>query len=167
MIRLAFLAALGALLWSPAALAHRVGIPVTTIEWHAPSKAWHVVHRLSAHDFAQALKGLDLGHLESLEEQAAIGRYVIAHFQIVGETADIEVSYLGAEEEADSFYVYFQMTMPDQSVEIKNELASVGDSDDRRHALVNIANGKGTSTLLFTAEDPVKALTLARPEQAP
>lgn len=148
---------------SPSAHAHRVGIPVTTLEWHAPSNMWHMVHRLSVHDFAEAIDGLDTDGLETPEAQALIGRYVIDHFVMVGQTDALEISYLGAEEDADSFFVYFQLSSPDQMIEIKNELAVPGARDDRRHAMVNIANGKDTATLLFTADDGVKVLALKRP----
>ena len=157
-------AGLGLLLWGPLASAHRLGIPVTTFEWHEPDQVWHVIHRLSSHDFAPEIDGLNVSALEDPEEQALLGRFVIEHFSMSGQTDAIEISYLGAEEETDSFYVYFQVSTPDQTIAIQNNLSLTGESDDRRHALVNVTNGKSTSTLLFTAEDSVKLLELARPE---
>lgn len=148
---------------TPPAAAHRVGIPVTTLEWHAPDKVWHVIHRLSAHDFAPAIDLLENSDLETPEQQATIGRFVIDNFIMVGQTDTIEMSYLGAEEDAGSFFVYFLVSSPDQAVEIRNRLAAIGGSDDRRHALVNIINGKDTSTLFFTAENNSKMLNLQRP----
>lgn len=159
------LAATGSFFLSPSASAHRVGIPVTTLEWHEPSGVWHVIHRLSVHDFAEAIEGLEADKIESAEAQTLLGRYVIDHFVMVGRSHALEISYLGAEEDADSFYVYFQVSSPDQTIEIKNDLAVPGVSDERRHALVNIANGKKTSTLLFAADDAIKTLSLQRPTE--
>lgn len=148
----------------PAASAHRVGIPVTTFEWHAPDEVWHVVHRLSVHDFGPAIEGLELDKAETAEGQTLIGRYVLERFLIAGQTDALEISYLGAEEDADSFYVYFQISSPDQTVAIENGLGLVGDRDERRHALVNMTRGKETSTLLFTAQSGTEELELVRPE---
>jgi|GEM_PF-6330488 len=157
------LAAVASLLAAPLAHAHRIGIPVTTVEWHAPSGLWHVTHRLSVHDFAEAIDGLEADRLETAEAQTLLGRFVIDHFIMAGQSDAIEISYLGAEEDADSFYVYFQVSSPDQTIEIKNELAGPGARDERRHALVNLANGKQTTTLLFTSNDDIKTLDLTRP----
>ena len=152
------------LFFLPPAFAHRVGIPVTTFEWHAPDKVWHVVHRLSVHDFGPAIEGLALDDPETVEGQTLIGRYVLERFLIAGQSDALQLSYLGAEEDADSFYVYFQIATPDQTIAIENGLGLVGDRDERRHALVNMNNGKETSTLLFTAQSGPKLLDLSRPE---
>lgn len=157
------LMAMTALLVAPLAYAHRVGIPVTTVEWNAPSGLWDVTHRLSVHDFAEAIDGLDTDKLDTAEAQTLLGRFVIDHFIMAGQNDTLEISYLGAEEDADSFYVYFQVSSPDQTIEIKNELAGPGARDERRHALVNLTNGKQTSTLLFTSNGDIKTLVLTRP----
>lgn len=162
MSRLCLGAWLTVLLLSPLALAHRVGIPVTTLEWHLPSQTWHLTHKLSSHDFAPVLKDIDLDRLQTTEQQVAIGRFVIENFSLTGKNSSIEISYLGAEEEGDSFYVYFLVESDDQVIEIKNYLAVIGDSDDRRHALVNIARGKDIESLMFTPEAPLKTISLTR-----
>lgn len=150
-------------LFSPAASAHRVGIPLTTLEWDVPSQRWHLVHRLSVHDFAPVIDGVDTGALDTAEGQTLIGRYVLDHFTLAGRSEAIEMSYLGAEEDADSFYVYFQLASPDQVIEIENRLVEAGGGDERRHALVNLTSGKEVSTLLFTLRDGPKLLDLVRP----
>ncbi len=161
---LAALVATASLLLLPlTAAAHRVGIPITTLEWHGPGEVWHVVHQLSVHDFSPLVDGLDDGRISEPDVQAAFGRYVIEHFSISGQTETIEMSYLGAEEDADSFFVYFILSTPDQSIRIDNKLAFAGDADERRHALVNIEAGEDISTLIFTAKGDVKTVTLNRP----
>ncbi len=148
---------------SPPAFAHRVGIPVTTFEWHEADKVWHVTHRLSVHDFAPFIDGLEWDTAETVEGQTLLGRYVLEHFLIAGQSDPLQVSFLGAEEDGDSFYVYFQIATADQMIAIENTLGFVGERDERRHALVNLNNGKHTSTLLFTAADGAKLLDLSRP----
>ena len=92
-----------------------------------------------------------------------IQEYIIKHFTLIGETDEIEISFLGAEEDADSFYVYFQLVSKDQTLQIRNLLLDAGGSDDRRHALLNMSNGKSTKTLFFTSSQTVKSLQLSRP----
>ncbi len=150
--------------WAPSASAHRVGIPVTTIEWNAHADAWDIIHRLSAHDFSDDVDGLENADFKKPETQIILGEYIIEHFTMVGEAEGIEISFLGAEEEADSFYVYFQLVTEDQTVQIRNQLLAAGRGDDRRHALLNLNNGKATKTLFFTGNNTDQSLELVRPE---
>ena len=146
------------------AQAHRVGIPLTTLEWHEPSESWHLIHKLSSHDFDEVIPEIGDAGLDTREAQEGMARFILSHFNIRGTEDDIRFSYLGAEEDADSFWVYFQLISPDQDIIIENTLVlDQINGDDRRHALVNITAGDAVSTLLFTRDDAAKQTRLERP----
>lgn len=148
--------------------AHRVGIPLTTLEWHEPSASWHLIHKLSSHDFAASIPEIGDGGLDTREAQEAMARFILSHFQIRGAEDAINFSYLGAEEDADSFWIYFKLTSPDQDILIENGLVlEQADGDTRRHALVNISIGDEVTTLLFAEDDAPKQARLERPSTQP
>ena len=168
LIRKTSLAFIGALMFfasvSAPASAHRVGIPLTTLEWHEPSGRWHLVHRLSSHDFAGQIPEIGDAGLDTREAQEGMARFILSHFQIRGTKDTVRFSYLGAEEDADSFWIYFELASTDQDIVIDNRLVlEDAENDPRRHALVNISAGEGVTSLLFTPADAPKQVRLERP----
>ncbi len=153
----AFAAAIAlAALASPAA-AHRLGVPVTTIEYNDRTELWEVVHRISAHDLEAVM--VDLVPLDGLYDTRdgvlAIGRYVDAHFTIFGPEGEAALTYLGAELDRDMVFVYFEAAdLTPRRVD--SDLLLV--DDPRAHALVNIATPNGLETLVFVAADGPKAI---------
>lgn len=143
------------------AYAHRKGIPVTTIEWNDRSNAWELTHRLSAHDLEDAL-GLGLGFedLEPAKLSVLLRDYVEEHFYLVGV---VSLSYLGAEEEGDDIWVYYQLTGFDQPVAINNRLLL--DTDATSTALMNVTSGNETKSYTFDQTTGWIATTLARPDK--
>ena len=109
MIRFVLLFILAALMTVPRASAHRIGIPVTTIEWNAQTEVWEVVHRVSAHDLEKYFSGrADLNTLyDAPEGIAMLGAYSASAFDVAG--TQIELSYIGAELDRDQVWIYCEM----------------------------------------------------------
>ena len=66
------------------AVAHRVGMPVSSIEWNDRSTKWEITHRLSAHDLEKALgPDVNLASLSDEEYQKIVGEYVQSKFFVL------------------------------------------------------------------------------------
>lgn len=164
-VRLGLVSALWLVAGLLPASAHRVGIPVTTLEWHEPSGSWHLIHKVSAHDLEPALgvEGLAREEIyETRDGQARIARYVLENFTLKGHRAAVEFSYIGAENDADQVWIYFELRSPDQLLSIRNTLLH-GRQTEGAHALVNVHNRGGVETLLFASLDGEREVSLERP----
>ncbi len=157
---LACLLVLGAAL---PAFAHRIGIPVTTIEYNAASRTWEIMHRMSVHDFDKAME--DAAHSSRLytskEGLAEIHAYVSGHFNITGKGADMR--FIGAELDRDMVWVYFELSGQASIVEIDDDLL-MGTGQKTSHALVNIAGKDGVTSLIFQKNDRPKRVRLIKPD---
>ena len=142
------------------ASAHRVGLPVTTIEWNPRSQMWEITHRIDAHDFNPMM--YETTRPSTLyttpQGQAAIGNYVRNHFSISG---DLMTEYIGAEMEGDFVWIYTEMQAADQTIEIRDSLLM--DKSEDATALVNVKDKAGVTSLVFTAGEHSKAVELKRP----
>jgi len=148
-----------ALIASPA-MAHRLGVPVTTIEWNSRSSVWEISHRLSAHDFEEAQSpGFDLGALSEIDLQQEVFLYIQSNFQILGL---MRLNYIGAEMSGDHVWAYYELFGFDQPVLIRNQLLL--DTDATSSALVNIKAGGELISLNFNADSDWSSATLARPK---
>ena len=155
-----FALCLMALVVIPAAHAHRVGIPLTTIEWNTRSDTWEITHRLDMHDFDPVLtEDFSPSRLyETAGGLAHIDTYVRRHFAITGET---ELTYIGAEQDGDFVWVYYEMQAIDQTLLIRNDLL-MGEGATTS-ALVNIAGAEGLASLVFEEGDSAKPAQIQRP----
>lgn len=142
------------------AAAHRVGIPVTTIEWNPGSETWEIIHRLDSHDFDPVMHQSTLPSklYATTEGILAIGDYIHENFSISG---DIETQYIGAEQEGDFVWIYFEMQAPDQIIEIRDHLLMREGTAST--ALVNVKTPSGITSLVYTNGDAPKMVNLRRP----
>ena len=148
-----------ALIAAPA-MAHRLGVPVTSIEWNSRSSVWEITHRMSAHDFEAAqAPGFDLGSLSDADLQQKVSTYIQSNFQILGLMG---LNYIGAETAGDHVWAYYELSGFDQPVLIRNQLLL--DTDATSSSLVNIQTGGELRSLNFNAESDWSSVTLARPK---
>ncbi len=153
--------ALAALLVAAPASAHRVGIPLTRIDWNARVGVWEVVHRVSAHDLDAALdKNIDAARLYTSEAgQALIGNYAARAFRVQGK--EVSLVYVGAELDADQVYIYFEMRAASETVQIDSDLLLGEGETDFAH--VNVNDAAGTASYIFDSESGAKPVSLRRP----
>ena len=160
-IRSALIAVLAGVLFAVPAYAHRIGIPVTTIDYNQASDKWEVVHRLSAHDFDKlmASKISPAKLYASQEGLAQIEDYTETAFRLTGEGA--ELVFIGAELDRDMVWIYYELESASEAIEIdSNLLMGTGRTS---HALVNISGRDGVTSLIFTPTDGPKRVQLTRP----
>ena len=139
--------------------AHRVGIPVTTIEWNDRSQVWEIIHRLSAHDLEDALgPGTDLGALSPQELNQTLSSYVEDWFQIAG---IMSLNFVGAEIDRDIVWSYYELSGLDQTIVIRNQLLQSAEATSV--SLINVETRRGRESLTFDADSGWKGLKLERP----
>lgn len=149
----------GALLSVPAH-AHRVGIPVTTIEWNERSETWEIIHRLSAHDVEDLLgKSAILGELDQSELNSQIGGYIQSKFQLLG---IMSLNYVGAEIDRDTIWAYYELTGMDQTVVVRNQILQ--EAEATSVSLVNIETADRRSSLTFGSDSGWQGMQLTRPK---
>ena len=159
--RLAFALCAG-LLFGQVADAHRVGIPVTTIEWNDRSQVWEIIHRLSAHDMEDAFgPGTDLGALGQSELNTEISSYVDSKFQILG---IMSLEFVGAEIDRDIAWAYYELSGLDQTVVVRNQLLQ--DAEATSVSLINVESANGRRSLSFDKESGWQGLKLERPSNS-
>ncbi len=144
-----------------AAHAHRVGVPITTVDYNARAGAWEVVHRVSAHDLEDAFRGkTDLLKLFDTEQGVLeIGNYAASAFRIYGK--DITLNYIGAELDGDMAYIYFELRAPDQTLALDSDLLMGEGATSFAH--VNVATADGIKSLIFEPETGAQSVVLKRP----
>ena len=150
----------GVFLGAPAH-AHRVGIPVTTIEWNDRSERWEIIHRLSAHDLEDAFgPGTDLGALDQQELNEVISAYVESKFFILG---IMTLTYVGAEIDRDAVWAYYELSGLDQTVVVSNHLLQ--EAEATSVSLINVETARGRRSLTFDADSGWSGLALERPNK--
>lgn len=148
---------LGVLL-APIADAHRIEVPVTSIDWNPRSDKWEITHRMSAHDLETALgSNIDISTLSDAELSKLVCDYVEAHFQIIG---IMFLNRIGAEIEGDAIWVYYELWGWDQTVIVRNHL--LAGADATAAALININNGASKRSVIFDVDAGWKGVPLHR-----
>jgi hypothetical protein len=160
MIR-AIVTAIASLLIAGTASAHRVGIPMTTVDYNVRAGAWEVVHRVSAHDLEAAFQGEpDAMKLFDTEQGILrIGNYAASAFRVYGK--DVSLSYVGAELDGDMAYIYFELRAPDQTLAFDSDLL-MGEGETG-FAHVNVVTSGGIRSLIFAPESGAQSVVLKRP----
>jgi len=145
------------------ASAHRVGIPVTTLEWNARTSVWEITHRLPAHDMELAFGGpVDLAQISDADLSAIVNEYVLTHFTLLGL---MHLTYVGAEADNDYIWAYYELRGPDQRVILRNRLLS--GVEGTAGGLVNVEAGDTVQSLVYGDGDIWKGVSLNRaPEDA-
>ncbi len=139
--------------------AHRVGVPITTIEWNDRSDRWEIIHRLSAHDIEDAFgPGTDLGELSQLAFSQTMAEYVQSKFDIL---AFMSLRFVGAEIDGDTVWVYYELIGRDQFVILRSQLLL--ETEVTASALVNIETSQGLQSFTFDAETGWTFVKLERP----
>ena len=139
--------------------AHRVGTPVTQIEWNERAKTWEIVHRLSVHDAEDVLApGTDIGSLAQSELNSAVADYIQSRFHILGL---MSLSFIGAEVEGDTIWAYYELSGTDQTVVLLSQLLL--ETDATSVALVNVETANGRQSFSFDANSDWRGLKLHRP----
>lgn len=139
--------------------AHRKEVPVTEIEWNAQTDKWEVTHRLSAHDFEEALgAGVDVYSLDSNELNEKAASYVQSNFQIAG---FMFLRFVGAELEDDTVWAYYELWGRDQTIIVSSRLLT--EIDATAATLVNVRTGETVDSYVFDSDAGLKALKLRRP----
>jgi hypothetical protein len=140
--------------------AHRVGIPVTSIDWNARQSIWEVVHRVSAHDLDAAFGSARTTRmLETEAGLSELGNYCAQNFSVEGQ--GLTINFLGAELEGDDVYIYFELSAPDQVLLIDSNLLS--EAGQTVFAHVNVDGAAGVESYIFGHLDGPRKVALERP----
>ena len=149
------------LLLAGAASAHRIGVPLTTMQWNAAEQAWDIMHRLSVHDVDSHFTGgrANDGLYTTGSGIEELGHYVAGKFHISGH--DIDLTYIGAEVDGDQVWVYFELRAPAQTVQIDSDIL-LGDGETS-FTVVNVKRTEGVQSLMFGPRDGAQSVSLIPP----
>lgn len=141
------------------AAAHRIDVPVSSIEWNERSEKWEISHRLSVHDLEEVLGGeIDLSVLTQDELGQLISEYVEANFFVLG---FMFLKFIGAEIDGDYVWAYYELWGWDQTVTISNKLML--EAGVTSAALVNLKSGDELQTIIFEGGTNLESVPLHRP----
>jgi hypothetical protein len=140
--------------------AHRMPGSLTLIELNEGAGTIEVTHRLHRHDAELGLASAsDDPHLtfDDVESRARLALYVEQRFRIAacrddGVAADIDLTLIGAELQADFIFVYQEarQALP-RCIAVRNDI--LRDVLPAQANQVNIVSGEGVRTLMFAGDD--------------
>jgi len=147
------------------AQAHRQPEALTTIKFNSNTGKIEIIHRLHAHDLAQALpkiQGDDHQTLEALKTRALVSLHVEEHFQIIDQKTrqPIQLSLVGAELEGEHLYVYqeFDGELPSMLALRHDVLRALFPAQVNT---INLTIGSDLHTLVFSGKDKWKTFSEA------
>lgn len=129
------------------ASAHRVGVPLTTLEQSDSSQAWELVHKLSLHDVeAETRKlGKPSDFLGTEAGDAWLRNFVERRFVVSGNAAVLD--FVGIEYDDDVVWVYFQLESLGADLKITSDLRF--NHETTLFSLLNISQNGETESHIF------------------
>ncbi len=129
------------------ASAHRVGVPLSTIEWNANTQSWEVVHKLSLHDVEKKVHALGKSSdfLSTEAGRAWLRDFVDQRFVVSGgQTAP---NFVGIEYDHDVVWIYYELKPADSALKIVSNLRF--DSEAKLYNLLNITREENVESYIF------------------
>ncbi len=147
------------------ALAHRQKTIFTTISYNPRTQALEIIHQAYAHDVEHAFGNriqLESG-LDNIRAQALVSLELSKSFKLWNEQGDeIPLSLVGAELEADLFYIYQEADLPaiPKSMQIEHGILRNYWPDMQNY--INVNYGESIRSLIFSGNDGKKLLSSDR-----
>ncbi|MGH1420455.1 MAG: DUF6702 family protein [Hyphomonas sp.] len=143
------------------AAAHRVGVPLSTIEWNANTQSWEVVHKLSLHDVEKKvhLMGETSDFLTTNRGQKWLREFVDRRFLVTG--GPTQPQFVGIEYDADVVWIYYQIAPTDSLVTITSNLRF--ETDEKLYNLLNITREDSVDSHIFRDGNQIIETKLGKP----
>lgn len=158
MIRSIIAGLLVCLLALPAA-AHQQKLAITTITINERTDRMEIMHQVPVHDAEHALRAQGVRSADIIgnaESRNAFAEYVADRFELLIDGEPAELSFVGAEIEGRSLWVYEDAPVPaaDASIMVNSQILT--DVWSRQENRVNFTRGTHARTLIFDANDGFK-----------
>jgi hypothetical protein len=142
--------------------AHRLQSILSTVSYNERTRMLEVVHETHAHDVEFALVNLSEypNGLENIRAQALAGLELVKDFHLWDSTGNaIELQLVGAELEADIFYVYQEASMAGlpNALQVEQNMLMTHWPDMQNTVNVDYANG--VKSLFFEPGDGSKSVS--------
>lgn len=129
------------------ASAHRVGVPLSTIEWNANTQSWELVHKLSLHDVEEKTRALGK---PSNFLTTDIGKVWLREFvdqRFVVSSDQSAPAFVGIEYDDDVVWVYYELEPTDSDFKIVSNLRF--DPEVKLFNLLNITRENSIESYIF------------------
>ncbi len=136
--------------------AHQQKLAISTITINERTERMEIMHQIPVHDAEHALRARGRSSADIIgneESRNAFAEYVASRFElrIDGETA--ELTYIGAEIDGGSLWVYQEAPVPAAGASIMVNSQILTDIWSRQENRVNFTRGTNARTLVFRVND--------------
>lgn len=149
------------------AAAHRAKASLTSVTWNERTLSFEIIHRIHAHDAAEAVarvSGQTTADLSDLEAQARLALYVEKHFALIPPDGEpLDLTLVGAEIEGNHVFVYQEMPLAEPPESFSVTCTFLHDIYAAQVNTVNIEIGKIVRTLVFKSGDEPKEVHIQAP----
>jgi len=153
---------LTASLLATAVHAHRLQTVLTTISWNPNTQLVEVIHQTHAHDVEYALFDMleSQNGLENIRAQALASIELVKSFRLWdGAGNEISLSLVGAELEADYFYIYQEVDLDEVPPDLRIEHGMLRNNWPEMQNYLNVEYADSLKSLIFSGDDGRKSLS--------
>lgn len=145
--------------------AHQQKIAISSVTLNPRTGSLELVHQVPVHDAEHALRaqGVKVADIIGSEEsREAFARYVTRRFLIAIDGTAVTPAYVGSEITGGSLMIYQEVAAPASGAQLTLNSQILTDVWARQQNRINVGQGAGLVTLLFTAGSGPQTAALAR-----